>query len=139
MFLQKLYYWFFNVSEHQRDAIKILLWWEKRRIPFNILIAVVGLSSLILLNIFVNASVKKSGGEDVVEPALIFTFPVLLNIAYSLGWIVEIANYVNNKIDDPTLGQWLLRTGTFLTLVVVTLPTIVWGVIFVFNKLGISN
>jgi len=71
------------------DAI---VWWELRRIPFNMLMLAVGVLSLSSI-LFIGRYFVKPG-EDVVEPfAIVFgviVYGVFANVAYTLGWITEL-------------------------------------------------
>jgi hypothetical protein len=115
------------------------LWWESRRILFNILIGVVGIISLALLFIFVNSLVKGHAGEDIVEPMAIFLAPFALNFFYTFGWIVEITLGRIWKKDEPKLASKLLKFGMGFSLFIVLAPSVVWGIIFVLTKLGLSK
>jgi hypothetical protein len=139
MLFTKIYNWFFDVSIEERSALKIILWWESRRILFNILIGVVGIISLALLFIFVDSSVKGHSGEDIVEPAAIFLAPFALNFFYTFGWIVEITLGRIWKKDEPKLATKLLKFGMGLSLLIVLVPSVVWGIIFVLTKFGLSK
>jgi hypothetical protein len=71
------------------DAI---IWWELRRIPFNILILIVGVVSL--GSIILIGSYFVRPGEDVIEPLFALfgavVYGVLANLAYTLGWVTEL-------------------------------------------------
>src|SRR5436309_105001 len=69
-----------------------IIWWELRRIPFNVLLFVVGILSL--GSILLIGSYFVTPGEDVIEPlAMIFgaiVYGVFANLAYTLGWATEL-------------------------------------------------
>jgi hypothetical protein len=71
------------------DAI---VWWEKRRLLFNLVLGVLGLGTLIVVALVESTFARP--GEDFIESALIFVGPVLFgvaaNLAYCLGWITEL-------------------------------------------------
>jgi hypothetical protein len=71
------------------DAI---VWWEIRRIPFNLAVGVAGLITLAtILEIGVRLA---SPGEDFIEPAVLWAGAILYglvaNALYTLGWITEV-------------------------------------------------
>jgi|SRR5215510_2449356 len=80
----------------QRRAMKrpwdAVIWWELRRIPYNVLLLVVGV--LCLLSILVMGKYFVRPGEDVIKPLEMVTgvvvYGVLANIAYTLGWVTEL-------------------------------------------------
>ena len=139
MFFTKICDWFFYAPDGERTALQIISWWEIRRIPFNILVGTVGVISMVLLFVFVDSSVTAQSGEDIVEPLAVLIAPFGINFAYTFGWLGEIALSRIWKVVDPELGAKLLRFGTALTLFLITLPSLIWGVIFVLVKLGLSD
>lgn len=139
MFFKKIYNWFFDAPIEERSTLQIILWWELRRIPFNILIGIIGFISLILLYIFVDASVTGHSSEDIIEPFAIFLAPFAINFCYTLGWFVEITFGRIWKNDEPKLASKLLRFGTGISLAIVLLPTLISGVIFILIKLGLAD
>src|SRR5262245_39258025 len=83
-------------SAWQRHAMQrpwdAIVWWVIRRIPYNVLVFVVGVLSL--LSIFFIGSYFVNPGEDVIKPlamlAGVVVFGVFANLAYTLGWITEL-------------------------------------------------
>lgn len=111
-----------RTTEDHLSAWQVILWWEKRRIPYNILIGTVGIISLILFMIFItNANVVKPG-EDAVEPMAIFIAPILINICYTSGWIIELV--LRTVFKSPKLGTVLLKIGISFSLLMVLLPSL---------------
>lgn len=139
MFFTKIYNWFFIVPPGERSALQIIAWWEIRRIPFNILIGTIGIISLILLFKFVGEAEVSHPEEDIIEPISLLLAPFGINFCYTFGWIGEIAFSRIWKVNDPKLGTKLLQTGTGITLFFAILPTLIWGIIFIFVKLGLSD
>jgi hypothetical protein len=139
MIFANIYNWFFDVPDEPRSVLQIVLWWEKRRVPFNILIGLVGILSLVLLFIFVGSSITGHPGEDIVEPISILFAPFVINFCYTLGWIVEIAFGGIWKKDEPNFATKLLRFGTGFSLFLISAPTIIWGIIFLLGKIGLVD
>jgi hypothetical protein len=88
----KLFGWLVTAKGASGKASEVILWWEMRRIPYNIIVCAVGLVSIFLMEVFGNAVVPP--GEDFVEPMAMFLavplFLIAANLGYTLGWIVEI-------------------------------------------------
>ena len=82
--------WLFSVPSGQRSLRDIILWWEARRLPYNLIVGGVGLCSLLLFFAFTGASGKLAPGEDAVEPFALLAAPFLLNICYTAGWVTEV-------------------------------------------------
>jgi len=80
--------WMFSVPEGQRSRWQIILWWELRRIPYNLILGAVGICSIFLFYFF-SSHEPIENGEDIGEPIMILIAPVLINACYMLGWIVE--------------------------------------------------
>src|SRR5215469_15016092 len=71
------------------DAI---VWWEIRRIPFNLIILAAGIVSLATIELVGSYVVEP--GDDAVEPLLIWfgvmAYGLAANVCYTLGWLTEI-------------------------------------------------
>ena len=71
------------------DAIA---WWELRRIPYNLLLGVLGLATIFVV-LWVGSHFVRPG-EDVEEPlGLVFAvvaYGIAANVFYTLGWISEL-------------------------------------------------
>ena len=65
-------------------------------------------------------------GEDAIEPMAVFAAAILVNILYTLGWLVE----VPARIVSPGLPRWfgplLLMSGFGLGLLLITIPAAYW-------------
>jgi hypothetical protein len=64
--------WLFAVPEEPRPWWKIIIWWEVRRIPYNLIVGSVGFISLLLFFLFINLAHELKPGEDAVEPMALF-------------------------------------------------------------------
>lgn len=73
---------FHKLDRTDRKWWKIILWWEIRRIPYNIIMYLVGLLSFCICFVTI--------------PLVYLIIGVLLNIVYTLGWIVELI-FINKK------------------------------------------
>ena len=100
----------------------IIGWWERRRIPYNLFLAAVGIPSLILFSLTMGASHSVQPGEDAVEPMAVIAAPVLANIAYTFGWMVEGARR-NRPWVSPD-GPSLMRMGLWFSLFVALFPSV---------------
>jgi hypothetical protein len=71
------------------DAIA---WWELRRIPYNLLLAVLGLTTILFIGWF--ASHLDLRDADVLNPfgfvLAIIAYGIAANVFYTLGWISEL-------------------------------------------------
>ncbi len=103
------------------DAIA---WWEIRRVPFNLLVLVVGVLSGISLELIGSRFVNP--GEDVVEPfGIVFwaiAYAVSANICYSLGWITELLWSWGDTTRTEALRPKIFRWGMIFSAAVTLLP-----------------
>jgi hypothetical protein len=65
-----------KITRQNRHWWEIILWWELRRIPFNIIMYFIGLASFYV--------------AFVTIPLVYLVIAFLLNIGYALCWIIEL-------------------------------------------------
>jgi hypothetical protein len=104
-----------RVKTDNRNALKIIGWWELRRILYNLIVFIALAIFLYLVPVFVEVPPD----EDVIAPIAIVGFVCLCNLFYTLGWIVEL----NDR--HKGVGQDLFKLGLVLTLAVILLPLII--------------
>jgi hypothetical protein len=106
-------------------------WWELRRIPYNLLLLVVGIV-VIVGTIFIGGSAVKPG-EDFVEPMAIFVgvpiFAVLANICYCFGEIVELLFIKPAKGDVAKYRDRAYIIGLSFSIFVTCLP-LFWSIFY---------
>jgi hypothetical protein len=106
------------------DAV---VWWEIRRIPYNLIMLVVGLSSL---------SVYYAIGNRLAEPGDEFDGPlgfliggilygIMANIFYTLSWVTEIVWSDGDTSRTEMLRRKIFRRGLIVSVVLTTLPAVV--------------
>lgn len=110
------------------------MWWEKRRIFYNLFLFALGLPSLVLFFLFAEASGVLASGEDAVEPMALFLTPFAANFAYTFGWIMELCVRDGSRPGELA-GPRILRFGLGFSTVVVLLPTLLWAGIWLLSLL----
>ncbi len=118
--------WLFSVSEEDQSPWRIITWWEKRRIPYNLIIGALGFISLLLFFLFITKSGELKPGEDAVEPMALFMAPIFMNIGYTLGWFVEVMLRIFQRKKFRRISRELFQVGLFLSVAVVILPSAFW-------------
>ncbi len=103
------------------DAI---VWWERRRIPFNALLLVVGLCSFgIVLGVGVQ---RVRPGDDLIEPLAIIVggiaFAIAANVCCTLGWITELLWSGGDTTRTEGLRPTIFRRGLIFSVVVTAAP-----------------
>jgi len=70
----------------------VVVWWEIRRIPYNLALLAVGLVSVFAI-VWIGSRLVPAG-EDFVEPIGLLlgvvVYAVLANVCYSFGWMTEL-------------------------------------------------
>jgi cytochrome bd-type quinol oxidase subunit 1 len=109
----------------------VISWWERRRVPYNLFLAAVGVPSLVLFYWTMDVSHSVQAGEDAVEPMALIAAPLLANIAYTLGWMVEGVGRRRPWVSPA--GPRLMRMGLWFSLFVVLSPALL-GVFAVLSR-----
>lgn len=80
-------------SEPAETPGDVIGWWEARRIPFNLVVGIVGLLSCIAFGVVVLGAYLLFDIDLFPEPFSIFAVPLygfLANMCYTGGWIAEL-------------------------------------------------
>ena len=113
------------------DWQSVVLWWELRRIPYNIVVGLAGAISLVSTFFLIVASGVLESGEDAIEPVGLFGLPLLggifFNLCYTAGWVLELLVRSASRADNRFLGPILLTGGLLLSLGIVSLPAVFWA------------
>lgn len=105
-----------------RSPLKVVQWWESRRLTYN---AIVGTTGLITLT-YVNAiELVMGNGWFPVPWQAIVLYGVLANVAYTFGWVIE--NLAERWLKRPVygLGPALFRHGLVFSIGLSLIPVIV--------------
>ncbi len=119
--------WLFTAPEEPVTTRRVIGWWELRRIPFNLFIGSVG---LLALGIFITCIESAGGlkpGEDAVEPLALMIAPVLANVCYTGGWLVDVPLRLIRHAVSPRFTPGLFSLGLLFSLFVVSFPALLWG------------
>lgn len=91
--------WLLNPGHPAGKTTEVVLWWELRRIPYNLIVGAVGVAAIVFMELLGDTFIPP--GEDMVEPlalvGAIFMFGLLANLGYTMGWIMEL----NIPFDEP--------------------------------------
>jgi hypothetical protein len=115
--------------ERPGDAI---VWWERRRVAFNIVILVAGAFSLFAIQ-FIAAMLTRIGA-DVMQPAGIASFVILymlgVNVCYTLGWVTELlwsdGDTARTELLRPAVYRWGLTFSVAITLLPAVFVPLFW-------------
>jgi len=108
-----------------RSVGKILLWWERRRLFYNVAVGVAGLATL---GVFTTMATIGTRGLFVPwQPAV--AFGVLANVCYTLGGAIEIAALKIWGRSMLPIGPALYRMGLTFSVGLALLPGLVATVV----------
>lgn len=125
--VRKVFAWFFRPLQPPFTSWRVFLWWEARRIPYNIFVAFYGTVCLAIYFWAIVTSGILEPGEDAIEPLAIIIFaPVAVNVAYTLGWVAEIPLRRLRMVEDAEVGVRFLVSGVVFSVGVITLPAAYW-------------
>jgi hypothetical protein len=115
--------WFFDRRAPLESGSDVVLWWELRRVPYNVMVGIFGVACLAVYG-FALLYVMEPDPPDLVEPIALMAAPFMVNVAYTLGWIAELSL---RKFGWPNKGPLLMRLGIAATLFFISLPAVIWG------------
>ena len=118
--------WLFANPQGPRSLWGVVVWWEVRRIPFNLIIGAYGFLCLVTFFWAIATSGHLKPGEDAVEPLALLAAPFGINVLYTLGWLVEVPTRLVVPSLSPGFGPLLLKLGLGLGLFLITLPAAFW-------------
>ena len=129
--IKEAFKWLVSTPQELRPWWKVIVWWELRRIPVNILVGCVGFISLLGFFLFITLAHELKPGEDAVEPLVLLATPILFNIGYTAGWIAELFLRIVWKERNPVIASALLKLGLSGSLFCALMPSVVWFVIWI--------
>ncbi len=109
------------------SLLATIVWWELRRLSYNLFLVAIGIPGLLLFFRAISASDSLAPGEDAVEPIALAAAPIAANIAYTAGWLVE--GVLLGQRPGPPIGPWLMKAGLLFSITVVFFPAVLWCMI----------
>jgi hypothetical protein len=119
---QRFAAWLFSNPEDPISPKGVFAWWEIRRLPFNLIVGTYGILCLVIFFAAITTSGHLQPGEDAVEPLALLAAPVVVNVLYTLGWIVEVTARSFEPGLSRRFGPLLLELGLGLGLFLSTVP-----------------
>jgi hypothetical protein len=118
---------------------RVILWWELRRLPYNLLLLVVGLAALAGMEWLVGPVTQASSDAPQLETGLtIFVFGFMANICYTLGWIVELLGRRTDPESARRRARWMFQAGLLSSCFLTSLPF--WfGLVYWFAHRGLAH
>ena len=119
--------WLFEVPSEPRTAWSVVSWWEVRRIPYNLIVGVIAAASFGVFIVSISSSGHLQPGEDAVEPLALIAAPLLANVLFTGGWILELLARLLAPARSEHFGPQLFILGLGASVAVVVLPGLFWG------------
>lgn len=119
--------WLFKPLDGDITPERVVQWWEARRLVFNVIVGVYGAGCFTVYCLALAYSGQLSHGEDPEEPLVLLVAPIIINLLYTLGWVVErLARSLEPDV-SPRFGVRLFKLGLGFGLFCLTEPA-VWEV-----------
>jgi len=122
----------FAVREEKRPWYRIILWWELRRIAYNLLVGLVGFISLSLFICI--ASKHPKDFQNGPEPFSVIIFAIGANVCYTGGWIWELAARLLWKEKAMHFGPIMFSLGLIFSMLAALAPSLVITGIYCFSN-----
>lgn len=106
---------------------RVILWWEARRLPYNMLVGLYGALCFIIFYFSITSSGHLKPGEDAVEPMALFAAPVGINVCYTFGWLVDVPARRFLPSLSPGFSPYLLKLGIGLSVFLISIPAMFWS------------
>jgi len=120
--------WIFAHQLEKSHPAHVVAWWELRRLPYNIIIAV---TSLLTLSVFyaVALGCERSGGIPLGMPRppllvliAVVAYWIVVNAFYTFGWILELLVARMWRVSTPVFGPIAFTLGTAASVVITLVP-----------------
>ena len=112
----------FSTPDRGRKWWEIIIWWELRRIPYNLIVGTLGMIFLLVFALINDLPPVAPPEERSVSFFLVPLFGVLANLCYTGGWIAELLLRAIWREKARDVGPQLLLVGLLMSLVPLPLP-----------------
>jgi hypothetical protein len=110
----------------------IVLWWESRRAPYNLIVGITGLITCAVILVCATIIAPYSTpDENVLMPDGLFLpavgvllYAIAANILYTGGWIVEVVLLALDKKANQEIGPLTFALGLIFSVIVTLLPAL---------------
>ena len=135
--IEEVWEWLVSRPDEPMGPVDVVLWWEARRIPYNLIVGAVGVVSLVLGYLFCTACGGMQPGEDFEEPLGLIAAAFIINFLYIGGWVSELLLRLIWG-PKPRTGPILFIVGTAFSILIASLPGVIWGLIWFLRLFGVK-
>jgi hypothetical protein len=118
--------WLFSNPKDTWPPWRVVAWWEVRRIPFNVIVGTYGALCIVVFLLALTTSGHLYPWEDAVEPIALIAAPFIINLLYTVGWLIEIPARLYLPGLSPRFGPLLFGLGLGFGMFLMTVPAAIW-------------
>jgi hypothetical protein len=132
----------FQRAEYLKTPWQVILWWKKRRIPFNLIVGATGfLVCVLLFGIAVFSENKFGEPIGLTDPPLfgviaIFLYGITANVCFTGGWLAELFVKSIWKNHAQHFGEIAFLLGLFFSVALTLVPAIVCSIVVAWKLLN---
>ena len=131
----------FQRSQNLESPRQIIWWWEKRRIPFNLIVGATGLfvcACLVCISLFSENKFGEAIGLP--DPPLfgvivVFLYGIMANVCFTGGWMAELFTKEIWKGRTEHFGEIAFALGLLFSVALTLLPAIFCSIVVVWKLL----
>lgn len=119
--------WLFSNPRIPCSPWSVVVWWEVRRLSFNLIVGAYGVFCFVVFIYAITSSGHLQAREDAVEPIALLAAPLGVNALYTLGLLAEVSTRLLVPALSPGFGPLLLKLGLGMGILLTILPAGFWG------------
>jgi hypothetical protein len=124
--MNKLAAWCITPPSTPVTPWKTIVWWEARRLPFNIAVWIVGVIAMVIYEAILEAHPPyiEAGMEGTVVAILVLELIFVTNLIFLIGEFIEVLFRIRNRYIYSAIGVRAVLLMIFL--IWISLPVVCW-------------
>ena len=123
------------------SATEAIGWWETRRIPYNLIVGIAGILSIVVVCVVGLGSYFLFDGDFAIPPPLFAAAEVLLygvaaNVLFTGGWLAELIVRRVWPTEADRFATLSFSLGLIFSVVLTLTPAIIFGAAGIFGLVG---
>ena len=119
---------FYPLPARRRTVGAVLLWWEERRVAYNLIVGAVGCATIVATTLLFALPGNAGHPPLLVLLAGAVVYGLLANLCYFLGPLTELAMYRLWGDQAPRAGPALFRQGLLFSVGLTLFPVALIGI-----------